>query len=65
MPELHQEQQIVGDLEGTADEERPGAKGGSEKCRASAGLTAAARLRGTDVKLAAAARSASVTTAMT
>src|SRR5262245_2028975 len=37
----------------------------ANKAPANAGLAAAARLRGTDVKLAAAARSISVTTAMT
>ena len=37
----------------------------ANRAPASAGLAAAARLRGTDVKLAAAARSVSVTTAMT
>ena len=37
----------------------------ANRAPASAGLAAAARLRGTEVKLAAAARSASVTTAMT
>ena len=63
--ELEQQQYVVDDLENATDDEWQSAKRRRESAPASAGVTAAAKLRGRDVKLAAAARSAAVTIAMT
>ena len=63
--ELHEQQQVVDDLQRAADQQRQAWNEAAKSAPAIAGLAAAARLRGTEVKLAAAGRSASVTTAMT
>lgn len=65
--ESGQQRQVIRDLQRTACDQRRGAPSHPRpnKPPASVGATAAARLRGTDVKLAAAARSAGVTTAIT
>ena len=65
MAELKEEEHVVNDLEDTADDEWQRPERCGEEAPGRAGLTAAAKLRGTDVKLAAAALSASVTTAIT
>ena len=64
--EQGEQQEIVDDLQRAADHQRPAEAGcGEQRSRRATGSAAAARLRGTAVKLAAAARSAGVTTAMT
>jgi hypothetical protein len=65
VPKLHQQQQIVSDLQCTADEEGPSPERGSEQSACQRGTGCGGQVRGTDVKLAAAARSTSVTTAIT
>ena len=65
MAEDPQQREVVEDLEKPTDDERPGLLAGRNRAPAIAGLAAAARLRGTEVTLAAAARSGGVTTAIT
>ena len=64
--ELREQQQVVGELEHAADDQRP-AEGRvlQAAAPASSGASAVARLRGTLVTLAAAARSSGGTTAIT
>ena len=64
--ELPEKQQVVDDLERAAGQERQNLeRRGEGRAPAIAGLASSARLRGTEEKLAAAARSRGVTTAMT
>jgi hypothetical protein len=65
MAELYEQKQIVGDLQNPAKDERCCKEWPSEHGACEGRTQAAAGLRGTDVTLAAAARSLSVTTAIT
>ena len=65
MAERKQEREVVDDLEHAAEDERQAENDVESSAPAMAGLMEEARLRGTAVMLAAAVRSAGVTTAMT
>ena len=64
-PVEQEQQEVVGDLHGAGDEERPAEGRWASSTPASSGVAADGRLRGTLVTLDAAARSSAGTTAMT
>ena len=65
VPEHPEQGEVVPDLEAAADDQRQRGKRSGQHEPAMAGLIEDARLRGTAVTLAAAVRSAGVTTAIT
>ena len=64
-PERPPQREVIGDLEHPAEHQRRESQPAANSAPPSVGLSAAARLRGTAVKLAAAGRSGGVTTAIT
>ena len=65
MPEAGKQREVVGDLQSAGEQQRQADVAVPSIQPARLGLSAAAKLRGTAVRLAAACRSAGVTTEMT